>query len=472
MASLSFATLDLPALFEAVSHVDAVMAPYYLVAHMTQVLVPGPLGLRLPSVLAATATAAIVGGIAHRWWGLWPALAAGVAFAVNPLAVTMSATARPYALATFFVALSALALDAALRRRTWWLWVAYAAAVAAAGTMHLFALLAIVPLVALAWGRWRAVGAWAAASAVGALAVIPVAVAAFGQRGQVSWIPRPDRRSAIGSIASVLFYQADGRLGPAEIAALVGFVLAAAGALWLTLRLPRGARGMDVRRLATGLGVFAFPWLALLAISLVSTPYLRTTYLAPTAVGVAIVTGAVVARAVGHGESTSAPQSDRVVRAVLAAVVAVPVILGAVASAVIAAQPWRVDDFPGLADRITTVAEPGDGLMVVQLYNEVGVAGAVARELGDAAWVEQLQAQLPDGDQPRYNARTLDGAVPFTTTAGDAAERAVWVVYTRGALSEDELADLPAADVGCENDGRLTDTESFGLMRLSRVACD
>lgn len=469
IASLSFAQLPLPDLLSAVGHVDAVLAPYYLLSSAGQAVLPGAVGLRLPSVLAAALTATVVAVIARRWWGDAAALAAGLMVGLNPLSLQLAATGRPYALATLFVALALLAMTTATgprgaRRGDVLRWAGYAAAVAAAGLMHLFALLALPAFAVLAASR-RALGRWLLASAAAVAVVVPVALLAASQSAQVAWIPRPDARSAAGSLASTLTYRREGAFERPELVAVAILLVVAVVTVTLTLRMPRPARARELALLACSLTLACGPWAILLAISVTATPYLRTTYLAPGVIGWGLLVGAAAARLGTWQSGRSAVR-----RAVAIVVVAAPIVSAAVFSAPVLAQEWRVDDFPGLAQRLSGEVAAGDTLLVVQLYNEVGVASGVARAGGDEGWVSALQSDLTTGTQPVISVRRVDSVDPLHTTAsGDGDAERAWVVYTRGAFTPDE-ARRALADSGC-GDASLAPEESFGILRLIPAGC-
>jgi mannosyltransferase len=476
IATLSFAGLPLPDLFGAVSHVDGVMLPYYVIAHVTQAVLPGPFGLRLPSILGITIATAATAAIAGRSWGPWAAAAAGLALAVNPLAIQQGATARPYALATCFVALAALALVQALwpgrspvgRSRAVAPWVGYTVSLALAGLMHLFALFCLPAFLLLALAG-RKVGRWLVATAAGGALVLPLMLFAFGQRSQVDWIQRPTLRSGFGALATLLTFRGDANVGPLEGLALILAGLVGALAVVLVVRLPKGERGTNAGLVGFALASFLGPWLLLFAISLVWTPYLRNTYLTPSLVGFGVLLGAVAG--LGAGWAVARGRGAPVRRAAVALVVAAPLALSAVMAVNIVARPWYVDDFPGLGRALTAAAKPGDTVVVVQLHNEVGVAAGLAGVLGDAGYLAGLQQQLVTGGQPNLGLRTIVSLEPVRTEPVDRVPTtgAVWVVYTRGALTPEEFSNEVGA-LGCSG-AVVTDTGSFGILRLASATC-
>jgi mannosyltransferase len=476
IATLSFAELPLSDLGRAVTHVDGVMLPYYFIAHVTQVVMPGPLGLRLPSILGVTIAAAATAAIAGRSWGTWAAAVAGLALAVNPLAIQQGATARPYALATCFVALAGLALVQALwpsqgdgsRRRRGGPWVGYAACVALAGLMHLFALFCVPAFLLLALAA-RKLRPWLIATAAGGAVVLPLMLFAFAQRGQVDWIQRPTLRSGLGALATLLTFRGDANVGPLEALALVLAGLVAVAAVLLVRQFPAQERRTDAGVVGFALVGFAGPWLLLFGISLVWTPYLRNTYLTPSLVGFGVLLGAV--SGLGGRWLARTGRARGLWTGAVAAIVVAPLALSAVMSVNVVARPWYVDDFPGLGRALTAAAGPGDLVVVVQLHNEVGVASGLARVLGDDAETAALQRQLVTGDQPRLGLRRIVSLEPARTERIDRvpANGTVWVVYTRGAVTPEEFT-TEAASLGCGG-SVLTDTGAFGILRLASATC-
>lgn len=469
IATLSFAQLSLPDLDRALAHVDAVFRPYYSLGHLVQLALPGPIGLRLPSVVGVVVAVLATSLLARRWWGTTSAVVAGLALALNPQVVQLGATARPYALAIAATALAGLSLDVAIERAARgraavWPFLGYAAALATAGWLHLFALLALPAFAVMALRRGRD-GSFVL-STVAALAVVaPHALAAASQRGQVSWIPAPTPRSAAGSLASLTTARGDGWFGAPELLG-AALALTTAGVAVVLLRRRTGERADQLRRLGAAAALTAAPWGALLAVSVIATPYLRTPYLAPSTVGLALLLGALVGVARHAGSDRRAPAASRLVAGLAVAQLA----FSAVMTTTVLAMPWRVDDYPALATAIEDEVRPGDTLVVVQLYQEVGVASGLARAIDDDGYVELLQERLAAGTQPEIDVRVAAATDPIRTTAaaGTGGSGSWWVVWTRNAVTDDDLAVLEP-QIGCRP--RTADVESYGILRLARLVC-
>ncbi|MEU4624617.1 glycosyltransferase family 39 protein [Actinoplanes sp. NPDC023801] len=169
--------------------VDAVLTPYYLaLGHLTGDGVLDAHALRLPSLIAMTATAAVVALIGRHAGGHLVGLLAGLLFAVLPVTSRYGQEARPYALAMFFAALALLALIGLLDRPTVPRAAAYAAAVAVTGLLHPLSALVMVAGHALAgWRAWRA---WPPAALLGAAPAAVLLHHASDQAEQISWISR------------------------------------------------------------------------------------------------------------------------------------------------------------------------------------------------------------------------------------------------------------------------------------------
>ena len=135
-------------------------------------------------------------------------------------------------------------------------------------------------------------------------------------------------------------------------------------------------------------------------------------------------------------------------------------------------RPWYIDDFPGLGKALAGTARPGDVLAVVQLHNEVGVASGLARIIGDDGYTAELQGQLVTGGQPRLGLRRIVSLDPVRTEPIDGVPPtgAVWVVYTRGAISAEEFDQTSRAALGCTASD-LADVGAFGILRLASGGC-
>jgi len=196
--------------------------------------------LRLPSVIGAAATTALVVVLARRWFSRRVALVAGLFSAVSLPAVYWAQNARSYALMMAFVAASYLSFSALVdqpegARGGWRAFVAYVVTTTLALYMSFVAVLVIpAQLVALV-GRRRRVRPVVAAVVVVAAMCAPLAVLARARgSGQLFWVPRPNL-AALGPVLVALSsagFQPSFHLSATGIFLAVATVAAFAAALW------------------------------------------------------------------------------------------------------------------------------------------------------------------------------------------------------------------------------------------------
>lgn len=197
-------------------NVDAVHGAYYVMmwplAHMFGT---GESVMRLPSALAAAVTAAFVAATGRRLVSPWAGLAAGLLFAVLPVASRYGQEARSYAMvmavATIASYLLVRVFSAEPDGRRRWL-AGYGASIAALGFMNIFGLLLLpahAVTVALKFRRLRGsqdarrltVG-WLVAAVAGVVICSPVLLLGWQQRGQVAWIAN-NKTSGLSTLATL-----------------------------------------------------------------------------------------------------------------------------------------------------------------------------------------------------------------------------------------------------------------------------
>ena len=189
-------------LFRLSGHVDAVVAPYYVLAKgWAAVAGTSPVALRLPSVLAMAAATALVAVLGARVADRWVGLLAGVLFAVLPVTSRFAQEARPYAFVVLCAVVASLLLIRLLARPAVPVGLAYALTVALLGAFHLVGLLLLLAHAVVA--RRRLV-AWALWAGCGVLPVLPLVWFGARQSGQVTWIP-PARLHTILAAPQDLF---------------------------------------------------------------------------------------------------------------------------------------------------------------------------------------------------------------------------------------------------------------------------
>jgi mannosyltransferase len=272
--TLSAATRPLRGILALIHHQDAVHGLYYLLMHVVvAVLGTSPGALRLPSLLATSAAAALTAVLGRRLAATSglpaPALtgmAAGLLYVAMPRTTWYAQDARPYAIATLVaVGATCLLVRASDDSRARW-WIAYAAAMVLLAAMNLLAVVLLLPhgLALLAVRRQAAPDAlkapeapgaaarrippwlgFGAAAAAAAACIAPLAILAAGQTMQISWIHRP---------------------GPAAIASLISDFSGVAPLAPLVLGLAVlavVAEAVRWRQPGCTLGRIALPWLVL-----------------------------------------------------------------------------------------------------------------------------------------------------------------------------------------------------------------
>jgi mannosyltransferase len=197
------AQLSLGQLAHLVRHVDAVHGLYYLLMHGWAAIGTSPVALRIPSLIAMTAAAAMIAILTVRLTRSgWAGLFAGLIMALTPAISFYAQTARAYALVYACVTGATLALLAALRAETTEavaarvrrLWLLYGGLIALGGYLNEMSLLVLAAhAVTVALGRYRPVALrhWALAGGAGAALVIPLVLISARQHASVSWISRP-----------------------------------------------------------------------------------------------------------------------------------------------------------------------------------------------------------------------------------------------------------------------------------------
>jgi mannosyltransferase len=185
---------SVPALLRMLTNVDAEHGAYYLLMWpIVHTFGTAEVVLRLPSLLVMAAGAAGVAALGRRLHSPRAGLLAGLVFAVLPQVSRYGQEGRPYAfvLACAVVAsyLLVRAVDEPGRR---WL-PGYGCAVAALGLLNLFGLLLLVGhAVFLLAGHRTRLRRWLTVAALACLPALPVAVLAWRQRDQFSFLAAPD----------------------------------------------------------------------------------------------------------------------------------------------------------------------------------------------------------------------------------------------------------------------------------------
>jgi mannosyltransferase len=254
-ATVAIASQHGAAFGHALAHDGGNMLGYYALLHvLISWFGSGPWVIRLPSVMAAAATVAMLGGLALRLFGRRTALGAGLLMALSLTLVYWGQDARGYALMIALITGSFLAFVALLEGQGGWrAWVAYVVLTTAAVYAGLEAVL-VVPaqLVALLWHRDRLRPVLGAVAATAACCIPLAVLAADRGSGQLFWVPPPSFRvlrqivEALTSSGLQPSYYT--RSGPALVCLSLMVLAAAAGRIaWLARvgeRVPAGRAGL------------------------------------------------------------------------------------------------------------------------------------------------------------------------------------------------------------------------------------
>lgn len=435
-------------LISMLGNVDAVHAAYYIMMWPIEHLFgPGELVMRLPSALAAAVTAAFVAAIGRRVVSPWVGLAAGLLFAVLPVATRYGQEARSYAMVVGMATIASYLLIRVLgaqpsARRRWM--IGYGASLAALGILNIFGLLLIpahAVTVALHYRRNRgeqqgggqhgggqqggglegkalAIG-WLVAAAVGVVISSPLLVLGWEQRGQVAWIANNQSSSGLYTLVT---------LSGSTLVTLV-----VAGVIALGAILSSEAAGVTAARRAVWrwpLTELSLPWMLVPPVLLIGasviSPIYTSRYVLMCIPAAALIGGMAVV-ALG-----------RVVGPVALALV----LLAGLTTQVTQRQPYGHYDNVRALDRIVAVhAKPGD----VVLYtnpNAESFGAAYSYGLGKLPNIAQKQAADPSG--------TLAGtSVSLATLKSRLAHVSrVWVVEINHCLSEPEQLTLSGRKEG------------------------
>lgn len=184
---------SVPAMVRMLTNVDAVHGAYYLLMWpIVHSFGTSEIVLRLPSLLAMTAAAAGVAALGRRLHSPRAGLLAGLVFAVLPQVSRYGQEGRSYA---FVLACAVLAshllvraVDEPSRRRL----LGYGCAIAALGLLNMFGLLLLVGHAVFVAARHRTlVRRWLVVAALACLPTLPIAVLAWRERDQFSFLAAP-----------------------------------------------------------------------------------------------------------------------------------------------------------------------------------------------------------------------------------------------------------------------------------------
>lgn len=404
-ATTLFAGLSPAELWQATSHVDRTMFPYYLLMSPLGHLADPLPAIRAASLAAVAVTIIVVGRLGARIAGPVAGIFAAMTLGAMNIVAFTSLTARSMAwyLLGFALATSALGhlIDGTTRQRRRHL-VGYLLAGAFSLAMNVMS----------AWGFaahlcylvMRRPSRAAAARIVAVWAVLGVLAcalvrAAWQQAGQLSWVPPLTAQGAVEVLARI----AGGN--PIVLA-----VVAGTGGYLLVQLARRQVAGRIRAAAASSIVLYAAPPAAVAVVSLVK-PALEPRYLMAATIGAAGCAGLGAAVAIQRRAGRPGP-------AVRWVVIGSFLVL-------LATMTWRptagptsdtyAGGTPTVRDWLRSVAAPGDTLVVRQEYAATGHLGGVAAELGDPTLTKMAQDSLRTGPDGWYAVR-ITSLDPWRTT--------------------------------------------------------
>ncbi len=429
-ATISAVSRPFGDLISMLGNVDAVHAAYYMmmwpVAHA---LGTGEFVMRLPSALAAAVAAAFVAAIGRRMASAWVGLAAGLLFAVLPVATRYGQEARSYemvvgvACIASYLLVRVLGAEPAVRRR--WL-IGYGASLAVLGILNIFGLL-LIPAhaitVALHWRRRggdqdarRLAAGWLAAALAGVVLSSPLLLLGWDQRGQVAWIANNQSSSGLSTLLTL------------SGSALVTVVIA--GIIAIALILSSEATGTRRAAWRWELTELSVPWMlvppALLLGASVISPIYTSRYVLMCVPAGALLGGMALV-ALGR---------------IVGPVALVVVVLAGFTAQVAQRQPYgHYDNVRALDQIVAANARPGD----VVLYtnpNAESFGAAYSYGLRKLPNIATKQAAIPSG--------TLGGtSVPLPELRSRLSHASrVWVVEINHCVSNPATLSLSGVQQG------------------------
>jgi mannosyltransferase len=348
-ASLVAARRSLPELWLMLRHLETVHAVYYTLLHGWLQLGTGEAWARMPSVLAMSAAAGLVGVLGARLVSVPVGLVAGLLFALNPSVSYYAQEARSTALVAATALLATWFLVRSVDRRATW-WAGYATTCCVLVGLNLLAL--VVPLAhavtLLCWRRRRRVlVSWAVATTPALVVCLVLAVAVRHQPYQLGWIPAP----GIASVRDLTHLA----LGPNIPVALLIAALALVGIL-------PGRAAAERRLAALALPMAALPAVVLLAASLVQ-PIFVARYVFPSVAAVALLAALGVVR-LGRVLADRTRLAGRPALGLVAVVCVLVVGAGGLGTQRLdRTAESRTDDLGGAARIVAARARPGDAVL-------------------------------------------------------------------------------------------------------------
>jgi mannosyltransferase len=371
-------------LIKMLGNVDAVHGAYYLMMWpIEHVLGSGALVLRLPSAIAIAVAAAAVAATGRRLISPWAGLAAGLLFAVLPVASRYGQEARSYAMVIAVAAIASyllvrvLGAEPAARRR----WLAgYGVSIAALGILNIFGLL-LIPAHAVTVAlvcrrnlrepatRRLAIG-WLVAAAAGVVLASPLLVLGWRQRGQIAWLGVNTSASGLNTLFSLS--------GSFLVTTVVLAMIAVALVLSTEQSKERRTAAWPWRLAEVSLPWLVVPPLVLLVVSTVQPVY-TSRYILICVPAIALIGGAAIA---SYGKLAGA------------IVLTVALVAGATTQLGQRTTAGHYDDIVALDQLVAANARPGDYVLYTNPNSE-SFGAAYSYGLGKLPNVALKQGPIP-----------------------------------------------------------------------------
>ncbi|MFT4264310.1 MAG: glycosyltransferase family 39 protein [Nocardioides sp.] len=388
-ATWQFSGLSWHQLWQATSHVDRALLPYYAVVHVVRDLGGTIAAVRLLSLACGVAAIVCAQLVARRIWGRVAALTTGVVLAVNPVFCLWSAQARPPALGYLAVALGTLLVVR-------WTRVSRVAhpVVVTVGTL-LFPPTAVAVVPHLVW-RWRTAGP--------RTALVTVAPAVLGVAGVGLWgLSWRDQAPALlvashSGLHDVLgsLHTALGYAGWLPWLHAVALIAALVVVVWHRGERHAAARDGLVLAILLAEGTLGLAWAATAA----GVPMMGDNLLVAIPIGAALLLGGLIGHdwfaltdigTVAEGDPSVALRGGFALATALSLLFAGHWWIGQ------ARSDRSADGAATVARDWSEVARAGDAVMLQQPYAAVGYLASIAAATHDPDLADALLKQLPHG---------------------------------------------------------------------------
>jgi mannosyltransferase len=225
-------SLSIADLLPLMSHIDAVISPYYLFMHVwTGLFGDSLVSLRLPSLVCMALASGVITLIGRRLFDPVAGIGAGLLFGCLPAVSRYGEEARPYAFAIAAAALATLLLLRALDEPSWTRWACYGCCLTLVGLAHFVALTIMFAHGVVVWLALRTRSdfrllRWSAAVAGTVTVVLPLAAKGSEESSAIDWIKADGR--VLRQLPAAVF-------GSSVVAAIVvGAAAVSVAALWLS----------------------------------------------------------------------------------------------------------------------------------------------------------------------------------------------------------------------------------------------